>query len=90
MISVTQLWMPILVSAIALFIVSSLIHMVLKWHKSEYGKLANEDEVRAAIRKGQPARGQYILPYCTDPKSAQMPEMKRKFERRIRAAMPRQ
>ena len=45
--------------------------MVFKWHNSDYRKLANEDEVRAAIRSASPAPGQYIIPYCADPKDVQ-------------------
>jgi len=56
-VSFTQLWIPILLSAVCVFIASSLIHMVLKWHASDYSALPNEDEVRAAIRKGTPAPG---------------------------------
>ena len=50
-----QQWMPIILSAVAVFAASSLIHMVLKWHNSDYRKLANEDDVRAAIRAGNAA-----------------------------------
>lgn len=75
-----ELLVPILLSAVLVFVASSLIHMVVRWHNADYGKLANEDEVRAAIRAGGPAPGQYILPHCTDPKEGQSPEMVRKFE----------
>jgi hypothetical protein len=51
------LWLPILLSAVVVFIISSLIHMVIKWHAGDYNALANEDAVRAAIRAGNPAPG---------------------------------
>ncbi len=79
MVPLTQLWLPILLSAVAVFIASSLIHMVLKWHNSDYQKLPNEDEVRAAIRKGNPAPGQYVIPHCTDMKDMANPEFTRKY-----------
>jgi len=75
-----QLWIPILLSAVCVFIASSLVHMVLKWHASDYNALANEDEVRAAIRKGSPAPGQYVLPHCADMKDMGKPEMIAKYE----------
>jgi hypothetical protein len=53
--------------------------MVIRWHKSDYRKLANEDEVRAAIRKSAPAPGQYVIPYCKDSKEMAGEAMKRKF-----------
>jgi hypothetical protein len=74
-----QLWMPIILSAVAVFVASSLIHMVLKWHNSDYRKLPNEDSVRAAIRAGNPAPGQYIVPHCLGMKEMQTPEFQQKF-----------
>jgi hypothetical protein len=74
-----QLWMPILLSAVLVFFASSLIHMVLKWHNSDYRKLADEDAVRAAIRAGSPAPGQYIVPYCTHGADMKTPEMQQKW-----------
>lgn len=68
MVPLMQLWVPIILSAILVFIGSSLVHMVLKWHNSDYRKLSNEDDVRAAIRKGNPPPGQYVFPHCMDPK----------------------
>lgn len=79
MISLAQLWIPIVVSAIAVFVASSLIHMVFKWHNPDYRKLANEDDVRAAIRASNPAPGQYVIPYCIDPTEMQKPEVRQKF-----------
>ena len=57
---IAQLWLPILSTAALIFIASSLIHMVFKWHNADYKKLANEDDVRAAIRATSPAPGQYV------------------------------
>jgi hypothetical protein len=45
----------------------------------DYRKLANEDDVRAAVRAGSPAPGQYIIPYCSDPKEFEKPEMMQKL-----------
>jgi hypothetical protein len=80
MVEWTQLLLPILVSTVVVFVASSVIHMVLQWHTPDYRKLANEDEVRAAIRAGAPAPAQYIFPHCTDAKEAATEAMKRKFE----------
>jgi hypothetical protein len=80
MISLAQLWIPIVLSAVLVFAASSLIHMVFKWHNSDFRKLANEDEVRAAIRASNPEPGQYIIPHCGDPKEMQKPEAQQKFK----------
>jgi len=79
MVSLLQLWAPILLSAFLVFVSSSLIHMVIKWHNSDYGKLSNEDEIRAAFRKANPAPGQYVTPYCMDQKDMNSPEVKQKY-----------
>jgi hypothetical protein len=79
MVSLVQLWLPWLVAAVGVFVASSLVHMVFKWHNADYLKLGNEDDVRAAIRKSAPPPGQYVIPHCTDMKDLQSPDMQRKF-----------
>jgi hypothetical protein len=77
--AMVQLWLPILATAVLIFIASSLIHMVFKWHNSDYRKLGNEDDVRAVVRAGSPAPGQYVLPHCTDMKDMAGESMQQKF-----------
>ena len=79
MVALAQLWIPILASGVAVFVLSSLVHMVIKWHNSDYLAFANEGDVRAAIQKSNPAPGQYLLPHCSDPKLMQTPEFRQKF-----------
>jgi hypothetical protein len=63
-----SLWLPILLSAVVVFVISSLIHMVIKWHAPDYRGFSNEDAVRDAIRAGNPTPGKYVVPYCSDMK----------------------
>jgi len=56
------LWVPILVSSVIVFVASSLIHMVLPWHKHDFPKLGNEDQVMDAIRPLGIAPGDYLIP----------------------------
>jgi hypothetical protein len=77
--TILQLWLPLLVAAVGVFVASSLIHMVFKWHNSEYLHLDNEDEIRTAIRQHAPGPGQYVIPHCADMKDLQAPEMQKKF-----------
>jgi hypothetical protein len=57
------LWMPIVVSAVIVFVVSSFLHMVLSgWHASDYGKIPNEDAVMDALRPFGIPPGDYIAP----------------------------
>lgn len=78
MVSLGALWLPILLSAVLVFVLSSIIHMVLGYHNSDYTRLPNEDAVRDAIRSGNPAPKQYVIPYGT-PKEMGSPELKRKY-----------
>jgi hypothetical protein len=79
MVSLGALWLPIVLSAVLVFVLSSIIHMVLGYHNKDYTPLPNEDAVRAAIRSGNPAPKQYVIPYC-EPKDMGSAEAKRKFE----------
>jgi len=79
MVSLGALWLPVLLSAVLVFLTSFLIHMVLRYHSSDYTPLPNEEAVRTAIRSGNPAPAQYIIPYCANPKDMAAPDMQRKF-----------
>jgi hypothetical protein len=80
MVSLAALWLPILLSAVFVFIASSVVHMVLAYHNRDYVKLPNEDAVRAAIRSGNPEPRQYIIPYCPSMKEMSAPEMQQKMK----------
>ena len=60
-----QLWLPMILSAVIVFVASSLVHMVLTYHRSDYHKLPNEDAVAASIRTGNAAPGQYLIPHMS-------------------------
>ncbi len=76
---IAELWLPIVVAAVAVFVASSLIHMVFKWHNSDYHPLPNEEEARAVLRATSAAPGMYAIPYCADMKQMGSPEMQRKY-----------
>jgi hypothetical protein len=79
MVSLPSLWLPILLSTVGVFVASSLIHMVLKYHAADYRQIPNEDAVRAAMRAGSPAPGQYYIPWAADMAALKGDEMKRKL-----------
>jgi hypothetical protein len=81
MVSVISLWLPILLSAVAVFIISSLIHMFLGYHKNDFEKVPSEDQVMDDLRKSNIPPGDYMLPYCTDNKERQSQEYKDKLNR---------
>jgi hypothetical protein len=76
-----HLWLPIIVSAAAVFIVSSIIHMVLPYHKSDFRKLPREDDVREALEKSHIHRGEYMFPYATESKERNSQEFKEKMNK---------
>jgi len=79
MVAWSALFLPAVVAAVLVFVASSLVHMVLQLHAKHYGKLANEEDVRAAMSKAPPAPGQYVIPHC-EMKDAANPEVMKKFE----------
>ncbi|HET7176113.1 MAG TPA: hypothetical protein VFK21_08895 [Gammaproteobacteria bacterium] len=81
MVSLTQLWLPILLAAVGVHIASAIIHMFLHfWHSADYHGFSNEDAVQAAIGKGNPAAGIYMVPYCK-PEDMRKPETIEKFKK---------
>jgi len=81
MVSLASLWIPILLSAVAVFLVSFLIHMVLPYHRSDYGKVPFEDSVMDALRKFGIAPGDYMIPCAGGPEAMKSPEFKEKLKR---------
>jgi hypothetical protein len=73
------LWAPILLSAVLVFVVSSLIHMVLQYHKGDFKKLPNEDAVMDALRKFAIPAGDYHMPFCSSAKDMKSPEFTEKM-----------
>jgi hypothetical protein len=65
MVSLSALWLPILLSAVIVFVASSIMHMVLPYHRSDYLKLPDEDKVLPALRAAGLKRGLYIFPHTT-------------------------
>lgn len=74
-----SLWIPVLVSAVVVFIGSSIVHMMLKYHKADVKGLPGEEAVRAALGKADPPPGLYMTPYCSDMKQMKDPAFKEKY-----------
>jgi hypothetical protein len=73
MVSLTALVLPILVAAVLVFIASSLIHMLLPFHRADYGKLPSEDKVMDALRPFNIPSGDYLMPCPGGPESMKDP-----------------
>jgi hypothetical protein len=79
MVALSALWMPILLAAVIVFVASSVMHMLLPYHKSDYKKIPGEDKVLAALRSMTLPRGLYVFPHC-DHKNMKTPEMQEKYK----------
>jgi hypothetical protein len=73
MVPLTSLWLPVLLSAVFVFVASSILHMVLPVHKGDYRKLPAEDAVMDALRKFQIPPGDYLVPCVGSPKELNSP-----------------
>lgn len=80
MISMSELWLPIVVAALVSWVMSCVIHIVIKYHNADYKPLANEDEVATAIRNGKPGKGIHSVPYCVNMKEMASEAMQKKFK----------
>lgn len=78
---ITSLLLPILLSAVAVFVVSSLIHMVLRYHRNDFRAVPNEDATMNALRPLNIPPGEYVVPYAGDPSRMKDPEFLAKWER---------
>jgi hypothetical protein len=80
MVALHLLWLPILLSSVFVFIVSSVIHMAPLWHKNDYPKMPNEDKVRDALRPLNILPGEYMVPRPANNKEMNSPEFNEKIK----------
>ncbi len=80
MVELSALWLPILLSSVLVFIVSSIIHTVSSWHKGDYPKLPNEDKVMDALRPLNIPPGDYMMPRCSSREDMRSPEFTEKMK----------
>ena len=81
MVDLTSLWLPILLSAVVVFIVSSIIHMATPWHKSDCKKLPDDSKVLDALRPFNLQPGDYVLPQASSMKDMKSPEFAEKMKK---------
>ena len=79
MTTLAALWLPILLSAVFVFVASSIIHMVLPIHRGDYKKIPDEEAARKALREAAIPPGQYMFPNADSMKECGTPEMQAKF-----------
>jgi hypothetical protein len=79
MVALTALWLPILLSAVIVFIASSIMNTVLPYHRGDYRQLPDEGKLLAVLRGAGLTRGLYIFPFCTQ-KEMKTPAMQEKYK----------
>ena len=78
MVSIVSLWLPIVLSAVAVFVLSSMVWMVFPWHKKDFSGLPDEPRAREALKGATP--GLYTVPHAAERADFQTPEHKDKLE----------
>jgi hypothetical protein len=73
MVPLMSLWIPILLSAVIVFIASSIIHMLLTYHQGDFSEVPSEDSVREALRAANLPPGDYHIPYAASAKALSDP-----------------
>ena len=63
---IAHLWLPILLSTVIVFAASAVSHMVLPWHRTEWGRITDAGAIQAAVRGLAP--GQHAFPAAPDPR----------------------
>jgi hypothetical protein len=81
MVSIVSLWLPILLSAIFVFIISSILHMVFTYHNSDFKKLTSQDQIMDDLGKYNIPPSDYMAPYTTDNKERKSEQFKEKMNR---------
>lgn len=78
MVALSALWLPIVVSAVFVFIASALFWMALPHHRSDWKRLPDEDGVMKALAEPEVKRGQYSFPFASTSAECKSDEWKAK------------
>ena len=81
MVSLMSLWLPILLSAVFVFVASSVVHMFLSYHRNDFVKVPDEDGVMAALRPYAIPPGDYVLPHAGGPEGMRSEAFRAKVEK---------
>ncbi len=73
MVPLTSLWLPVVLSAVIVFLASFLFHMVLTYHRSDLRKVPKEEEVMASLRPFNLPPGDYGMPLAPTPAAMKDP-----------------
>ena len=80
MVGLAALWMPIVVSAVFVFIALMIIHMMPGWHKGDMTAVPGEDKVRETLRGLKVQPGDYRFPFSNSVTEMESPAFKEKMK----------
>lgn len=75
------LWLPILLSAVLVFIASAVIHMFLGYHGGDFAQLPDEARFADAVRPMAIPPGDYIVPRAKGAADMKSPEYRERREK---------
>jgi hypothetical protein len=81
MVAITALWIPILLSAVLVFLASSVIHMLLGYHAGDMKPLPGEERIAQAFREAGVPPGDYAIPHAASREEWGSPEFAAKMEK---------
>lgn len=81
MVSLTSLWLPVLLSAVFVFFASFIMHMLLRYHRTDFSRVPAEEEVMASLAKAGVGPGDYMFPHAEGPEAMRDPAFVAKMER---------
>lgn len=71
---IAELWLPIALSAVFVFIVSSILHVALPFHRGDYIALPEEERVLQTLREAGAKPGSYMFPRPESMEAIKTPE----------------
>jgi hypothetical protein len=77
---VASLWLPILISAVIVFLASSIIHMGPFWHRGDFPTMPREADALSALRPLAIPPGDYMLPRAGNMKTYKSAEFIEKLK----------
>jgi Flp pilus assembly protein TadB len=81
MVPVMSLWLPILLSAVFVFLASSVMHMLFNYHFKDFKKVPDEDKLMEALRGFNTPVGEYFVPYAGSRQVLNSPEYREKMKK---------
>jgi hypothetical protein len=80
MVGLFALWIPIVVSAVFVFITLAIIHMIPGWHQRDMAAVPAEDNVMDTLRALNVHPGEYRFPYGNTTKEMEAPAFVEKMK----------